>query len=100
MTTQPWAQFKIPFSHLDLLKTRRKEGVKKIMDEGCPDESLAKMFYDFERAPRTTNRAQLSLCGIELPNEDLLPDFQCEIIALLVDGLECAVPAHRPSRTP
>lgn len=77
MTTQ----FKIPTAHFETLKTRRKEGVKKIMDEGCPDENLAKMFYDFERAPRTTNRQQLSLCGIELPNEDLLADFQCEIIA-------------------
>lgn len=73
--------FKIPFAHFETLKARRKEGVQKIMDEGCLDETLAKMFYDFERAPRTTNREQLSLCGIELPNEDLLPDFALEILA-------------------
>lgn len=73
-------QFKIPTAHFDLLNSKRKEGVKKIMDEGCPDETLAKVFYDCERAGTTTNRAQLSLCGIEIPSVDIVSGPQAERI--------------------
>jgi hypothetical protein len=77
MTTQ----FKIPTAHFTVCNQRQKTAIKTMMEKGCPDPVIARMEYDMFMAPRTTNRAQLSMCGIELPNEDLIADFQCEMIA-------------------
>lgn len=66
-------------AYLAQRRRERNEAIDRLVEEAkgrsqCSERSFWAMIYDFECAPRTTNRAQLAAIGVEVPSGRELAD--------------------------
>jgi hypothetical protein len=71
----------------------RTNAIARLIEEskrkgGITDRIYWTMVYDFEMAPLTTNRAQLSFCGIHMPPAtEVSEDQMTDILKKVAEGL-------------
>jgi hypothetical protein len=75
----PHGEYRTADEYLEARRKARSEAIDRLVAEARSQGHFASrtfwsMVYDFERAPRTTNRAQLAGLGIDVPKSDELAD--------------------------
>ncbi len=82
-----------PEEYLETRRRMRSEAIDRLVEEARRQGHFASrtfwsMVYDFERAPRTTNRAQLAGLGIDVPRSAELSDDEVTIqLWAIIEGL-------------